>query len=65
MKQGKERDYMTVEGLEIRFHTDREQDYSSLTDFAKRSSVRPEQGIQNWLRNRNTIEFLALWTSAV
>ncbi len=52
---------MTVEGLEIRFHADREQDYFSLTDLAKRSSNRPEQVIQNWLRNRNTIEFLALW----
>ena len=43
---------MTVEGLEIRFHADREQDYFSLTDLAKRSSNRPEQVIQNWLRNR-------------
>ena len=52
---------MTVEGLEIRFHADREQDYFSITDMAKVSSDRPDQVIQNWLRNRNTVEFLALW----
>lgn len=52
---------ITVDGFEIRFHTNKNEDYFSLTDIAKKSSNRPEQVIQNWLRNRNTIEFLALW----
>ena len=50
-----------VEELEVRFFTQKEEDYFSLTDMAKQSSNRPEQVIQNWLRNRNTIDFLGLW----
>ncbi len=50
-----------IEELEVRVFTKNQEDYISLTDMAKRSSNRPEQIIQNWLRNRNTIEFLALW----
>ena len=52
---------ITVEGLEIRYYSERTDEYISLTDMAKRESNRPEQVIQNWLRNRNTIEFLGLW----
>ena len=36
-----------------------EQDYISLTDM-----VRGEEGsdhIRNWMRNRNTVEFIGLW----
>ena len=38
-----------------------EADYISLTDIAKRKSDDPNATIANWLRNRNTIEFLGLW----
>jgi len=37
-------------------------DYICLTDIAKRKDkYRSEHIIQNWMRNRNTIEFLGVW----
>ena len=37
-------------------------DYISLTDIARyKDSDRTDYIIQNWLRNRNTIEFLGIW----
>jgi hypothetical protein len=36
-------------------------DYISLTDIARYKNVRTDDIIKNWLRNRNTIEFLGLW----
>lgn len=37
-------------------------EYISLTDIARyRNSDDPRFSIQNWMRNRNTIEFLGLW----
>ena len=38
-----------------------EEDYISLTDIAKYKSDDPNAVIANWIRNRNTIEFLGLW----
>ena len=38
-----------------------EADYISLTDIAKYKSDEPNAVIANWLRNRNTIEFLGVW----
>jgi hypothetical protein len=39
-----------------------EEDFISLTDIARhRDSERGDYIIQNWLRNRNTIEFLGIW----
>ncbi|WP_244834658.1 KilA-N domain-containing protein [Clostridium sp. BJN0001] len=38
-----------------------EDDYISLTDIAKHKSDEPNDVIRNWLRNRDTIEFLGLW----
>ena len=39
-----------------------EQDYICLTDMAKyKDSKRSDYIIQNWLRNRSTIEFLGIW----
>ncbi|MYH69480.1 MAG: KilA-N domain-containing protein [Gammaproteobacteria bacterium] len=39
-----------------------ESDFISLTDIARhRDSERGDYIIQNWLRNRNTIEFLGIW----
>ena len=41
-----------------------EADYISLTDIARyRDAERTDYIIQNWLRNRNTIEFLGIWES--
>ena len=37
-------------------------DYISLTDIAKfKDNKEANEIIRNWLRNRNTIEFLGLW----
>lgn len=38
-----------------------EEDYISLTDIAKYQSNDPASVIQNWLRNRETLEYLGLW----
>ena len=43
----------------LNFVTD---DYISLTDIAKHKEPdRSDHVIQNWMRNRNTIEFLGVW----
>ena len=38
-------------------------DYISLTDIAKYKTNEPNVVIGNWVRNRNTIEFLGVWES--
>ncbi|MGM5484104.1 MAG: KilA-N domain-containing protein [Nanobdellota archaeon] len=39
-----------------------EEEYISLTDIAKqKNSEEPRFVVINWLRNRNTIEFLGIW----
>lgn len=40
-----------------------EKDYISLTDIAKYKSDDPASVIGNWMRNRNTIEYLGIWES--
>ncbi|MDD3925313.1 MAG: KilA-N domain-containing protein [bacterium] len=47
---------------EITIQTQHEEDYISLTDIARyKDAERTDYIIQNWLRNRNTIEFLGIW----
>lgn len=39
-------------------------DYICITDIAKQKNVEAPNGvISNWMRNRNTIEFLGIWES--
>ena len=38
-------------------------DYISLADIARYKSDEPKMVVQNWMRNRNTIEFLGVWES--
>ena len=39
-----------------------EVDFISLTDIAKqKNAIDPNGVIANWMRNRNTIEFLGIW----
>jgi hypothetical protein len=53
---------ITVENLEIVIHTEKNQDYISLTDMARYRDVeRTNYIIQNWLRTRSAIEFCGLW----
>lgn len=53
---------ITVKEFEISIIQVNNYDYISLTDIAKyRDSERRDYIIQNWLRNRSTIEFIGLW----
>ncbi|MDR1702052.1 MAG: KilA-N domain-containing protein, partial [Sporomusaceae bacterium] len=53
---------VNVQGTEIAVLTHRQDDYISLTDIAKyKDEQNPRFIIQNWLRNRNTVEFLGIW----
>jgi len=53
-----------VKGTDITVLAHREQDYISLTDIARhRNAGLTDDLIRNWLRNRNTIEFLGIWES--
>ncbi|WP_298767076.1 KilA-N domain-containing protein [uncultured Polaribacter sp.] len=52
-----------VKGQEITIFKTKEQDFISLTDIAKHKSEDPSAVIGNWMRNRNTIEFLGIWES--
>ena len=55
---------INANGTEISLITDSRsnEDYISLTDIAKYRNPDDASGvIANWLRNRNTIEYLGLW----
>jgi KilA-N domain len=47
---------------EISLYSRKEEDYICLTDIARyKNPDRTDDLIRNWLRNRNTIEFLGVW----
>lgn len=49
-------------GVDIGIYTqDFENEYLSLTDIARYKSDDPAAVIQNWMRNRDVLEFLGLW----
>lgn len=52
---------INVLNKEVAFYTKNDEDYISLTDIAKYKNSRTDDIIKNWLRNRNTIEFLGIW----
>ena len=53
---------VSVKGTEVTVLVHREQDYISLTDIARHKNAGlTDDLIRNWLRNRNTIEFLGIW----
>lgn len=54
---------VSAKGLEIRtILTTEDNDYLSLTDIAKyKNAEAPSDVIKNWLRLRNTIEYLGIW----
>ena len=46
----------------IRMRTIHQSDFLSLTDIAKyKNPDEPKDVIKNWLRNKNTLEFMGLW----
>jgi hypothetical protein len=50
-----------VEGREISVILEKEQEYISLTDMLKAKDG--DFFISDWLRNRNTVEYLGIWES--
>ena len=51
-----------VKGREISLYSDKLDDFISLTDIARyRDAERSDYILQNWMRNRSTIEFMGLW----
>lgn len=51
-----------VNGVEIVLYEGNQQDFISLTDIARpKDAVNTDAIIQNWMRNRNTIELLGFW----
>lgn len=52
---------ITVQNTEITIIAVNGDDYISLTDLARHKSDDPNAVIANWLRNRNTIEYLGIW----
>ncbi len=53
---------MTVQGNEIALKRTKLADYISLTDIARsRDSENADALVRDWLKNRNTVEFLGLW----
>lgn len=51
-------------GFDISIYTnDFKNEFISLTDIAKYKSDAPNDVIKNWMRSRDTIEFLGLWES--
>ena len=49
-------------GIDIGIYTeDFQNEYISITDIARYKSDEPKNVIQNWMRGRDTLEFLGLW----
>lgn len=62
MSNQSKRTVIEVQGASVATLTHDNQDFICLTDIAKRKN--PEHSddvIRNWLRNRNTVEFLGVW----
>ena len=52
-----------VQNTDVTIISINEKDFISLTDIAKYKSDDPAAVIGNWMRNRNTIEYLGVWES--
>ena len=58
------KDIIHAKGFDIGIYTtDYENEFISLTDIAKYKSNDPNDVIKNWMRGRETLEFLGLWES--
>ena len=58
------KDIIHAKGFDIGIYTtDYENEFISVTDIAKYKSDAPNDVIKNWMRNRETLEFLGLWES--
>ncbi len=53
---------INVKGLEITIFNGEQSDYISLTDIARyKDAENTDAIVQNWMRNRNTVELLGFW----
>jgi len=53
---------LIVKNVNINFFSQKEDDFISLTDIAKyKNAEAPADVVKNWLRSKNTIEFLGFW----
>ena len=60
------KDTIHANGIDIGIYTqDFENEFISLTDIARYKSDDPTAVIQNWMRNRDVIEFLGLWEGCI
>ena len=50
-----------VQNTQVKIISYNDTDYISLTDLARHKSDEPSAVIANWMRNRNTIEYLGIW----
>ena len=56
------KDIIHANGFDIGIYTtDFENEYISLTDIARYKSNEPKDVVKNWMRGKDTIEFLGLW----
>lgn len=56
------KDVIHAKGIDIGIYTnDYENEFISLTDIARYKSNDPNDVIKNWMRSRETLEFLGLW----
>ena len=60
---GVKKEIIEAKGFAIQIFTeDFKNDYLSLTDIAKyKNSDDPRFVVQNWMRNRNTLEYIGIW----
>jgi hypothetical protein len=53
---------INVQGIQVVIINSKDDDYISITDIARhKDSAHTDTIIQNWMRNRNTIELLGFW----
>ncbi|MGV8946138.1 MAG: KilA-N domain-containing protein [Lutibacter sp.] len=53
---------INVKGVSVRTLTVNGTDYISITDIAKqKNSTEPKDVVKNWMRLKNTLEYLGLW----
>ncbi|MBU0660945.1 KilA-N domain-containing protein [Patescibacteria group bacterium] len=53
---------LIVKDIHVNFFVKNEHDFISLTDIARfKDAKRMDDVIKNWLRNKNTLQFLGLW----
>lgn len=56
------KDKIHAKGFDIAIYTeDFQNEYISLTDIARYKSDEPKDVVKNWMRSKDTIEFLGLW----